>query len=188
MKGESDVDNPLGASPDTALIVRNRVLLAGYLIVILYFMFFGFGRIERFDSYQFSLVLNGIPLWLPKHFSMDLLKIWFFALGNVVAFIPFGVLIPANLPASKKLFWKSAILFVAGIVFLELLQMASLLGSFDIADIIVNTLGFCIGYGSWKIAKTQDKRPVQAVLFCVLSIIFVLLAVIGAEAVNSFFK
>lgn len=182
------MDNPLGASPDTALIVRKRVLLAGYLIVILYFMFFGFDRIERFDSYQFSLVLNGIPLWLPKHFSMDLLKIWFFALGNVVAFIPFGVLIPANLPASKKLFWKSAILFVAGIVFLELLQMASLLGSFDIADIIVNTLGFCIGYGSWKIAKTQDKRPVQAVLFCVLSIIFVLLAVIGVEAVNSFFK
>lgn len=94
-------------------------------------MFFGFGRIERFDSFQFSLVLNGIPLWLPKHFSMDLLKIWFFALGNVVAFIPVGILIPANLPASKKLFWKSAILFVAGIVFLELLQMASLLGSFD---------------------------------------------------------
>ena len=104
VKGESDVDNPLGASPDTALIVRKRVLLAGYLIVILYFMFFGFGRIERFDSYQFSLVLNGIPLWLPKHFSMDLLKIWFFALGNVVAFIPFGVLIPANLPASKNCF------------------------------------------------------------------------------------
>ena len=36
--------------------------------------------------------------------------------------------------------------------------------------------------------RARFVRPVQAVLFCVLSIIFVLLAVIGAEAVNSFFK
>lgn len=34
--------------------------------------------------------------------------------------------------------------------------------------------------------RARFVRPVQAVRFCVLSIIFVLLAVIGAEAVNSF--
>ena len=163
-----------------------RILLAGYLAVVLFFMFLGFGRISRFDSFQFSFTMTHFPLWIPKH--LDTLHIWVFALGNLVAFIPFGVLIPLNLRASSKLFLKSLLIFVAGITALETLQMVSLLGSFDVADIAVNTLGFLIGYASWKIGKSAGKLSGQMLRFCKACIFLVILAVAGAELFNSFLR
>lgn len=164
---------------------RNRVALAGYLALILFWMFLGFGRISRFDSYHFSLTMTRFPLWIPKYFSYYSLKNWVFALGNLVAFVPFGVLIPLNFPASSKQFLKSVLLFAISITILETLQMISLLGSFDIADIVVNTLGFSIGYASWKISKSGKNLARQVLRFCVACIFFVILTMIGAELFNS---
>ena len=163
-----------------------RILFVGYLAVILFFMFLGFGRISRFDSFQYSLAITPLPLWIPKH--LDTLDIWVFALGNLVAFIPFGVLIPLNLRTSSKLFLKSTRIFVIGITILEILQMVSLLGSFDMADIVVNTLGFLIGYSSWRISKSGSKWSGQILRFCVACIIFVILAILGAELIHSFLR
>lgn len=163
-----------------------RILLVGYLAVILFFMFFGFGRISRFDSFQFSLTMTRFPLWIPKH--LDTFNIWVFALGNLVAFIPFGLLIPLNFRTSSKLFLKSILTFIISITLLETLQMVSLLGSFDIADIVVNTLGFIIGYASWKIGKSASKLSGQIARFCAACIIFIILTIIGAELFNSFLR
>lgn len=163
-----------------------RIFLVGYLVVILFFMFFGFGRIARFDSFQFSLTMTRFPLWIPKH--LDTLNIWIFALGNLVAFIPFGLLIPLNLRISSKLFLKSILTFVVSITILEILQMVSSLGSFDISDIVVNTLGFLIGYASWKIGKSGRKLSEQIMRFCMACIVFVIFTIVGVELFNSFLK
>ncbi len=131
-----------------------RIILAGYFILILFFMFLGFRRTTRFDSFRFSFRITGIPLWIPKKkFSWDILQIWIFAMGNLVAFIPFGVLIPLNFQKTQKLFLKSLLTFLISITALEILQMLSLLGSFDVEDILVNTFGFLIGYISWKFSR-----------------------------------
>lgn len=163
-----------------------RILLVGYLVIILFFMFFGFGRISRFDSFQFSLTMNHFPLWIPK--QLDTLKIWIFAMGNLVAFIPFGVLIPLNLKISSRVFLKSTLIFIVSITILEILQMLSLLGSFDIADIVVNTIGFLIGYASWKIGKSGNTFSGQIVRFSVACIIFVIFTVVSGELFNSFLR
>lgn len=165
-----------------------RIFLAGYTLVILYFMFVGFGRISRFDAFQFNFTITGIPLWIPKQFTLGPLQIWIFALGNLVAFIPFGVLIPLNLRTTSNLFLKSFTIFMIGITALESIQMISLLGSFDIEDILINTVGFVIGYASWKFSKQKTKLSNQIFRFCTMCNVLIFLTIVGAEFTNSFLR
>lgn len=70
---------------------RFKVILIVYTIVIIYF--FGFGRLQIRNSlheYRFQIIPSWIPLLFPKHLSLDILKLWFFSLGNLLAFVPFG--------------------------------------------------------------------------------------------------
>lgn len=161
-----------------------RALLVVYMLAIVFFMFFGFNRAEKFDSFQFSFTFYSIPLWFPRSFSPFRISLWLFALGNVIAFVPLGFLIPANLPSSRWMFIKSLALFTVGITVLELLQMLSLRGIFDIEDVFANTVGFVIGYASMKIAKKQTKPWKGAIVFFSVSAVLVLLSVAAAEMIN----
>lgn len=74
--------------------------------------------------------------------------------GNVVAFIPFGFLLPQVLRRGRN-FWVmllNAFLFVAGI---EVFQLLSAFGAFDVDDILLNCLGAVIG---WMFTLTNVKR------------------------------
>ncbi len=65
--------------------------------------------------------------------------------GNVIVFVPFGFLIPYVHEWSKK-FWVmllNAFLFVLGI---EVFQLFSAFGAFDVDDILLNCFGAIIGY------------------------------------------
>jgi len=65
--------------------------------------------------------------------------------GNIVAFIPFGCL----LPYLRKKFrsFKCFFLFLTSVIILiEVVQLFSLRGCFDIDDLILNLIGGIIGY------------------------------------------
>lgn len=65
--------------------------------------------------------------------------------GNVLLFIPAGVLIPKIWPKQRNFFCFFFSCF--GIMFLvEVLQLFTLLGSFDVDDLILNLLGMTIGF------------------------------------------
>lgn len=66
-------------------------------------------------------------------------------IGNVVMFIPAGFFFPHLFHGMKKF---RCFLFTAaiGILFIELLQLFALLGSFDVDDILLNLMGMIIGY------------------------------------------
>lgn len=65
--------------------------------------------------------------------------------GNIVMFIPAGWLLPKLFPAMRKffLFLLSCLLVIT---FVEALQLLTLLGQFDVDDIILNLSGMLIGY------------------------------------------
>lgn len=66
-------------------------------------------------------------------------------LGNVICFIPFGFVIPILAPAMRH-FKRTFFLSVIASVVVELIQLFTKLGSFDIDDIILNSFGGIIGY------------------------------------------
>lgn len=78
-----------------------------------------------------------------SHINQD---IWITNLfGNVLAFLPLGFFLPLLFKSYNR-FWKTF-----GAVFLttasvEIIQFMTMVGSFDIDDIILNTLGGALGY------------------------------------------
>ncbi|WP_438351178.1 VanZ family protein [Paenibacillus sp. FA6] len=124
------------------------ILLALYIVLILFMLYIGFNRASflQDSNIRYNLIPRGIPLHFPIHF---------FELGNFVAFIPFGILIPLLFRCN---FIRFITLFILSITIIEILQMLSRLGSFDIDDIIINTLGAAVGFWAQRLVhRDRDK-------------------------------
>lgn len=79
-----------------------------------------------------------------------------FALGNLLAFIPFGILVPIVFEHYFKTYFKFIPLFMSLILCLKIVQLVTYLGSFDIEDILINTMGATIGFCSYKISERMN--------------------------------
>lgn len=71
-------------------------------------------------------------------------------LGNIIAFMPFGFLLPAFNNRMSK--FKSILIssFILSLMF-ETIQLLTVLGEFDVDDILLNILGAVFGYLLYKI-------------------------------------
>jgi glycopeptide antibiotics resistance protein len=78
-------------------------------------------------------------------------------LGNVVVFMPFGLLFPMLTENGKNFFVMllNAFLFVLGI---EIFQLFSAFGAFDVDDILLNCLGAALGYGVYRLIDHTQRR------------------------------
>lgn len=124
-----------------------------YTLFILFFLYVGFGRTNiRVYSFRYNLTPDGINLYLPM--GGDLYS-WLFNIGNYAAFIPFGIMLPL---LYRIRFFRFALLFVLSITILETIQMVTRLGSFDINDIILNTLGALTGYFAQRLVSRDRDR------------------------------
>lgn len=65
--------------------------------------------------------------------------------GNVVAFIPFGFILPAISPRNRK-FLNIALLSFELTLSIEIMQLVLQVGTFDVDDILMNLIGGIIGY------------------------------------------
>lgn len=80
--------------------------------------------------------------------------------GNVIAFIPFGILYPLCLGSQHKFFrvMKGSFLYIGMI---ELTQLVTVLGSFDVDDFILNLLGTLMGYIIYKGLKVEPIETIN---------------------------
>ncbi|WP_409368479.1 VanZ family protein [Lysinibacillus sp. 38-6] len=146
------------------------LLLTFYTALIFYFLYLGFNR-GAFGDVS-VLRYNIIPEMIPLHYPMGRnFQIWFFELGNFVAFIPFGIIIPLLFQCSFRRFIT---FFILSITIVETLQMLSGLGAFDIEDIIINSLGAAVGYASQRIV-TGDRDNIKGI--CKMFLMATILAV-----------
>ncbi|MEJ8303365.1 VanZ family protein [Saccharibacillus sacchari] len=150
-----------------------------YTLLIVYFMFFAFGRGDSVaDSYTFMFVPDNF-LKLPSLSDllhptlMDLVS-----LGNIAAFIPFGLLIPLLYPIR---FVRFLLGFVLSITVLETVQALTMLGSFDVDDILRNSTGAAIGYGAYKLGS-RTKSVWRSLAVMGMSVVLML---IGTGAVGA---
>ena len=79
-------------------------------------------------------------------------------LGNILLFVPFGFLVP--------LFWRKEehhplIIILMGCLFsavVEVIQLQTGLGSCDVDDVILNTLGTVLGYLLFRLGNLIYRR------------------------------
>lgn len=138
-----------------------RIIFALYLCVMVYLMFLQrIGTEHAHTVPHYNLIpLEGIrifaenllgddPYWV-RHAVINLV-------GNVVMFVPAGFLVPRISGRLSTLVRVLAVCFGA-LMCAEVLQLISLLGSFDVDDIILNMAGVLIGFGLHK-ACTKTKK------------------------------
>ena len=119
-----------------------------YIIALGYFLFFAesMGRTTRGDEYHYNLqpLFEIKRIWRSSHILGMKYVILNFA-GNVIAFIPFGYLLPKMVKKKPRLFHTVLFSFEFSLL-VELTQLISRTGSFDVDDLILNTFGGLIGY------------------------------------------
>ena len=150
-----------------------------YTILVLYFMFLGFNRTDariNYSKYTFILIPEVIPLRFP-----ELTMSWLYDFGNIAAFIPFGIIVPL---LYRIRFRKFISLFVLVISALEVLQSLTFMGTFDIADIISNTLGAIIGFIAFKVGFSTGITFRKLVASAVSILISIILIIVVSETIN----
>lgn len=83
--------------------------------------------------------------------NCDFYSIFYNIIGNIAAYVPFGCLLPLIHERYSGIVscFKFGITFI---VVMEMCQFITMLGYFDIDDIILNTLGILLGYIIYIIA------------------------------------
>ncbi len=102
-----------------------------------------FKEIKRFGKYIWDMNALG---------NMARLNIF----GNIIAFIPFGMYLP-YMTKSKVRFISTFLYTFSLSLTIELVQLITKVGSCDVDDIILNTLGGVIGYILWYIYNKITK-------------------------------
>lgn len=69
--------------------------------------------------------------------------------GNILLFIPWGFLLPLYFK-SLQAFKKFILTTLIAVLLIESIQIFTMLGSFDIEDILLNAVGACIGFWCCK--------------------------------------
>lgn len=97
------------------------------------------------DDFVYNLVpFQTIKRYIVHHDHFNF-EIWFKNLfGNIVLFIPIGIFLPMLNTKYRRVSALTAASIIL-IAVVELIQLLSRVGSFDIDDIILNTLGALLG-------------------------------------------
>lgn len=143
-----------------------RFLFVLYCAVMIWLLFFrspGWVAGRSYES-QLRANINLVPFYTIGNYLQvilhrtndDVLAHCFINLiGNVVLFIPAGVLVPKIWSRQRNFFrfFFSCI----GIMFLvEVLQLFTLLGSFDVDDLILNLLGMTVGFIGFHLFRKRS--------------------------------
>ena len=136
------------------------VLFLMYLCLLAYFMFFSesFGRTDTERGYAYNLVpLKEITRYFRYYRTLGMPLFLINIVGNMVAFMPFGFFLPIISRRSRK--WYNTVSF--GLIFsliLETLQLIFKVGSFDVDDMLLNTVGAGLGFLVYRtVQRTRVK-------------------------------
>jgi len=162
---------------------RNLIMVITILYtgLILYFMFLGFNRLDGYEEYksygyEFLLVPSGVPLNFPR-FTFS----WLYDFGNIAAFIPFGILFPLLNQVDYKKFIGWFIIVILG---LETIQSLAYLGTFDVNDVISNSIGATIGYVVYKVGFTSNLTLKKLIVSSLTAIILLVGVMIVSEVLD----
>ena len=141
--------------------ILGKILFVLYIGFIIYFLLFSdlYGRTGQLDTYHYNLEL----FKEIKRFWNYRDRVGFFAMftnlfGNVVIFVPFGFFMPM---ASKYRSLFSTVFYSFGVsLCVETFQLVTKVGSFDVDDLLLNTIGGLAGYILFIICAAIRRRHV----------------------------
>ena len=145
-----------------------RVIFFLYLLLVIRLIIFKypFYRLEEIaSSWEKGVILEGldtanftlfktIRMYIDYSYKLNSFEN---LVGNVIVFVPFGFLLPYVLTWGRNFFVMllNAFVFVLGI---EVFQLFSAFGAFDVDDILLNCVGTVLGYFIFLIWENIGKE------------------------------
>ena len=135
-----------------------RFLFLLYLIIVIRLIIFKYPLeqlVEIMKGWEKGVILEGLStanFTLGKSIRMYIryfnrFPFWNgFAnlIGNILVFIPYGYLLPKAYPACSK-WWRIVYCTLGFVICIELFQLFSAFGAFDVDDILLNVSGAMAG-------------------------------------------
>ncbi len=125
-----------------------RLFFYLYIIILSYFLFFSesFGRGNFSVGYRYNLeFFVEIKRFIKYRQQVGLEAFLINVLGNIIAFMPFGFLLPIISNKCRRIFRVACYSLIFSLT-VETIQMLSRVGIFDVDDILLNTAGGIFGY------------------------------------------
>jgi glycopeptide antibiotics resistance protein len=154
--------------------IIGKILFVLYIVFLIWFLIFSdwYGRTGKpiFSSlHWFADIPEG------RHYNLELFKeikrFWnnrqtlgYYSLitnvvGNVLIFVPFGFFLP--MASKRKSFLTTVFLGFGLSLLVEIFQLVTAVGSFDVDDLFLNTVGVVVGFVIYEIGyliKHHNKR------------------------------
>ena len=109
-------------------------------------------------TYHYNLVLfKEIGRFLRYRHLLGWYPVCANLLGNILIFVPFGMLVPM-LSKKYKRFWCVALLSFELSLAVELIQLLTKVGSCDVDDMLLNTIGGMLGYAVYAWLRGRRRK------------------------------
>ena len=125
-----------------------KLLFVLYIVFLFWFLLFSdwYGRSGEMREYHYNLELfREIRRFWTYREQLGFLAVAANLLGNVVGFMPFGMILPLISRNARGFFFITFSGFTLSLC-VEVTQLMTKLGSFDVDDLVMNTLGTAAGY------------------------------------------
>ena len=136
------IDGVCSLSARKAKIIRafGKVLFLLYVIFLIYFLFVAewYGRTEVAEEYR------EIRRFLTYREELGTFAVFANLLGNILIFVPYGFFI--SMASRSRGFFKTLLCSMLLSLGVEIVQLFTRVGSFDVDDILLNTIGGVLGY------------------------------------------
>ena len=136
------------------------VLFLLYLMALVYFLFFSeeLGRAAAGRTYSYNLkpFKEILRFWNNRE-SLGMLAVVLNLAGNVMAFMPFGAILPVLSRPARGAF-QITMLSLEFSFLIECFQLMLRVGSFDVDDMILNTLGGFLGYLVFAVCDKMRRK------------------------------
>lgn len=141
------------------LRIFGKILFVLYIAFIIYFLIFSdwYGRTGVTEEYRYNLVLfKEIRRFWEYRAQVGWYAMFTNLFGNVMIFLPFGFFMPM---ASKYRSFFAAVFYSFALSLgVEMFQLFSRVGSFDVDDLLLNTIGGAVGYIAFVICAAVRRK------------------------------
>ena len=144
-----------------AKIIRafGKVLFLLYVGFLIYFLFVAewYGRTEIADDYRYNLELfKEIRRFITYREQIGTFSVFANLFGNILIFVPYGFFI--SLASRSRGFFKTLFCSMGLSLGVEIVQLFTRVGSFDVDDILLNTVGGVLGYIIFAICNQIRRK------------------------------
>jgi len=126
--------------------ILGKILFVLYIAFLIYFLIFSdwYGREGEPGDYRYNLELfKEIKRFWTYREQLGIVA-YENLLGNIIIFMPFGFFMP--MASKSKSFFLTVFFSFSLSFFVEIFQLITRVGIFDVDDMLLNTIGGMLGY------------------------------------------